>query len=83
MVDVFTSHCIPELIWRKGQNMTVLVTGGCGYIGAHVVHALHQAGERVVVVDDLSYGKPTRIEDPACTAWISPLRAPANALRRS
>ena len=43
--------------------MTVLVTGGCGYIGAHVVHALHQAGEKVVVVDDLSYGKPTRIED--------------------
>ena len=42
--------------------MTVLVTGGCGYIGAHVVHALHQAGEKVVVVDDLSYGKPTRIE---------------------
>ena len=42
--------------------MTVLVTGGCGYIGAHVVHALHQAGERVVVVDDLSYGKPARIE---------------------
>ena len=42
--------------------MTVLVTGGCGYIGAHVVHALHQAGEQVVVVDDLSYGKPTRIE---------------------
>ena len=29
--------------------MTVLVTGGCGYIGAHVVHALHQAGEKVVV----------------------------------
>ena len=42
--------------------MTVLVTGGCRYIGAHVVHALHQAGERVVVVDDLSYGKPARIE---------------------
>ncbi|MCI1220150.1 MAG: UDP-glucose 4-epimerase GalE [Bifidobacterium sp.] len=42
--------------------MTVLVTGGCGYIGAHVVHALHKAKQRVVVVDDLSYGKPTRIE---------------------
>ncbi len=42
--------------------MTVLVTGGCGYIGAHVVHALHQAGQEVVVVDDLSYGKPSRIE---------------------
>ncbi|WP_314688737.1 UDP-glucose 4-epimerase GalE [uncultured Bifidobacterium sp.] len=43
--------------------MTVLVTGGCGYIGAHVVHALHEAGERVVVVDDLSYGRPERIGD--------------------
>ena len=42
--------------------MTVLVTGGCGYIGAHVVHALHESGENVVVVDDLSYGKPSRIE---------------------
>ncbi|MDN6425358.1 MAG: NAD-dependent epimerase/dehydratase family protein, partial [Bifidobacterium crudilactis] len=42
--------------------MTVLVTGGCGYIGAHVVHALHEAGEEVVVIDDLSYGKSTRIE---------------------
>lgn len=43
--------------------MTVLVTGGCGYIGAHVVHALHEAGQDVVVVDDLSYGKPDRIGD--------------------
>lgn len=43
--------------------MTVLVTGGCGYIGAHVVHALHERGEKVVVVDDLSYGKKTRIGD--------------------
>ncbi|BDR52580.1 UDP-glucose 4-epimerase GalE [Bombiscardovia nodaiensis] len=42
--------------------MSVLVTGGCGYIGAHVVHALHQAGQEVVVIDDLSYGKATRIE---------------------
>ncbi|RIY26456.1 UDP-glucose 4-epimerase GalE [Bifidobacteriaceae bacterium WP021] len=42
--------------------MTVLVTGGCGYIGAHVVHALHETKQNVVVVDDLSYGKPTRIE---------------------
>lgn len=47
---------------KKGFKMTVLVTGGCGYIGAHVVHALHQAKQNVVVVDDLSYGKPTRIE---------------------
>jgi UDP-glucose 4-epimerase len=36
--------------------MTVLVTGGAGYIGSHMVHALVEAGERVVVVDDLSTG---------------------------
>ena len=43
------------------MRMSVMVTGGCGYIGAHVVHALQEAGTEVVVVDDLSYGKPTRI----------------------
>lgn len=36
--------------------MTVLVTGGAGYIGSHMVLALHDAGERVVVLDDLSTG---------------------------
>src|SRR3954466_9924169 len=36
--------------------MTVLVTGGAGYIGSHTVHALVAAGERVVVLDNLSTG---------------------------
>jgi len=36
--------------------MTVLVTGGAGYIGSHMVHALLAAGERVVVLDNLATG---------------------------
>ncbi len=36
--------------------MTVLVTGGAGYIGSHMVLELVDAGETVVVLDDLSTG---------------------------
>ena len=36
--------------------MTVLVTGGAGYIGSHMVHALVDAGRSVVVIDNLSTG---------------------------
>jgi len=36
--------------------MSVLVTGGAGYIGSHMVLALVEAGESVVVIDNLSTG---------------------------
>jgi UDP-glucose 4-epimerase len=40
----------------EGADMTVLVTGGAGYIGSHMVLALAEAGENVVVIDNLSTG---------------------------
>ncbi|HZP76239.1 MAG TPA: UDP-glucose 4-epimerase GalE [Pseudolabrys sp.] len=43
--------------------MTVLVTGGAGYIGSHMVHALADRGERVVVLDNLSTGFRKAIPD--------------------
>ena len=36
--------------------MTVLVTGGAGYIGSHMVLELQAAGETVVVIDNLVTG---------------------------
>lgn len=46
--------------------MSVLVTGGAGYIGAHMLLALDDAGERAVALDDLSTG----------ARWMAPASAP-------
>ena len=42
--------------------MTWLVTGGAGYIGAHVVRAMVEYGAAVVALDDLSTGAPDRVQ---------------------
>ncbi|MFE7071320.1 UDP-glucose 4-epimerase GalE [Streptomyces sp. NPDC057620] len=43
--------------------MTWLITGGAGYIGAHVARAMAEAGERVLALDDLSAGVPARLPE--------------------
>ncbi len=41
----------------------ILVTGGCGYIGSHVVRALQERGDSVVVVDNLCTGHPWAVPE--------------------
>jgi UDP-glucose 4-epimerase len=45
------------------SNMSILVTGGAGYIGSHLAHALNDAGEPTVVLDNLSTGFRAAIPD--------------------
>src|SRR6186713_737486 len=42
--------------FKSMTQKTILVTGGAGYIGSHVVRQLGEAGEKIVVLDDLSTG---------------------------
>ena len=48
---------------RGAARGPVLVTGGAGYVGSHVVPALREAGYRVVVLDDLSTGSRAAVPD--------------------
>lgn len=43
--------------------MRALVTGGAGFIGSHLVDALIGRGDSVLVVDDLSSGRLSNLED--------------------
>lgn len=45
--------------------MSILITGGAGYIGGSVVHYLLEKGEKVVVLDNLSKSKPEAVNDAA------------------
>ena len=45
--------------------MTWLITGGAGYIGAHVVESVLASGREVVVLDDLSSGIAARLSNNA------------------
>jgi UDP-glucose 4-epimerase len=64
--------------------MTWLITGGAGYIGAHVVRRLREAGQDVVVLDDLSTGRADRLppDVPLVVAAVCDRAAVGNAMRR-
>lgn len=60
--------------------MTWLITGGAGYIGAHVARAMTEAGERVLALDDLSAGFPARL--PADVPLVRGSSLDAGLLKR-
>lgn len=47
----------------RARTMDILVAGGAGYIGSHMVQLLRQSGFRVTVVDDLSGGHRDAVRD--------------------
>ena len=57
-----------------------LVTGGCGFIGSHLVDALLARGDRVRVLDDLSTGKRENI--PAAAELLIGELERSGAVRR-
>ncbi|MEU5891465.1 UDP-glucose 4-epimerase GalE [Streptomyces sp. NPDC047461] len=60
--------------------MTWLITGGAGYIGAHVARTMTDAGERVLALDDLSAGFPARL--PANVPLVRGSSLDAGLLKR-
>lgn len=61
---------------------TWLVSGGAGYIGAHVVRSLQAAGAEAVVIDDLSTGHAGRVDVEFIEADIADCELVAETLRR-
>ncbi len=44
-------------------TMSILITGGAGYIGSHTARLLHEQGREVVILDTLEYGHRTAVGD--------------------
>jgi UDP-glucose 4-epimerase len=59
-------------------NTIVLVTGGAGFIGSHIVDALVGKGHRVLVVDDLSSGRRENV-NPAAELHVLDIRSEETA----
>ncbi len=46
------------------EPMNFIVTGGCGFIGSHLVETLVMMGQNVLVIDDMRNGKTIFKDNP-------------------
>src|SRR5665647_2074783 len=74
---ILPSLVIGPLFWRE-VKMSVLVTGGAGYIGSHLVWELLDNGEKVVVLDRLSTGFEWAVAPEAKPVSYTHLTLPTN-----
>jgi len=65
---------------RTFHNTRVAVTGGCGFIGSHLIQRLRQHTARVLVIDSLEYGRRENLDlsDPDIQFEKLKLRSGAN-----
>jgi UDP-N-acetylglucosamine/UDP-N-acetylgalactosamine 4-epimerase len=54
----------------KPNGRLVLVTGGAGFIGSHLIEGLLERGDRVRVLDDLSTGKEENLHSLGKGRWV-------------
>lgn len=62
--------------------MTILVTGGAGYVGSHTIRLLRERGRDVVVIDTMEFGHTAALGDtPLVRADIADRRAVAEVVK--
>jgi UDP-glucose 4-epimerase len=57
-----SSTCKGKITTMNSTNLSILVTGGAGYIGSHAVKALEARGLKVTILDNLVYGHRDLVE---------------------
>src|SRR2546428_11050756 len=70
------NHRILSRPSQGAKEMRIIVTGGAGFIGSHIVDAYLAKGHEVFVVDDLSTGSKTNLHKKA-TLYVIDLVDPA------